>query len=134
MSTKSRVDIGAQPIGGALSLYRLLDPKSWRDPYPLYHRLRVEAPVHWDPYLFSWVVTLFGCSDRPSYSAERTPSPEQLTQMGLESFNPVAQVMVKQMLFLDGEAHQRLRGLAAYAFTPGRVAVLRGHIEKLSTG
>lgn len=118
---------------GALSLYRLLDPEVLADPYPLYHRLRVEAPVHWDPYLFSWVVTRYADVQTVlhSYSAERTPTPEQLTHMGLESFNPVAQVMVKQMLFLDGEAHQRLRGLAAYAFTPGRVAVLRGHIEEI---
>ncbi|MCW5556817.1 MAG: cytochrome P450 [Verrucomicrobiae bacterium] len=115
----------------ALSLYRLLDPEVLADPYPLYHRLRTEAPVHWDPYLFSWIVTRYPDVQTVlhSYSAERTPTPEQLTAMGLESFNPVAQVMVKQMLFLDGAAHQRLRGLAAYAFTPGRVAVLRGHIE-----
>lgn len=117
----------------ALSLFRLLDPEVLADPYPLYNRLRDEAPVHWDPYLFSWVVTKYTDVQTVlhSFSAERTPTPEQLTAMGLESFNPVAQVMVKQMLFLDGSAHQRLRGLAAYAFTPGRVAVLRSHIEEI---
>lgn len=117
----------------ALSLFRLLDPEVLADPYPLYHRLRTEAPVYWDPYLFSWVVTRYPDVQTVlySFSAERTPTPEQLTAMGLESFNPVAQVMVKQMLFLDGDAHSRLRGLAAYAFTPGRVAVLRSHIQDI---
>ena len=37
----------------ALSLFRLLDPEVLAAPYPLYNRLRDEAPVHWDPYLFS---------------------------------------------------------------------------------
>lgn len=43
----------------ALSLFQLLDPEVLADPYPLYHRLRREAPVHWDPYLHSWVVTRY---------------------------------------------------------------------------
>jgi cytochrome P450 len=66
------------------------------------------------------------------YSADRTPTPEQLTAMGLESLNPIAQVMVKQMLFLDAPAHTRLRSLAAYAFTPARVEVLREHIRDIT--
>jgi cytochrome P450 len=66
------------------------------------------------------------------YSAERTPTPEQLTNIGLASLNPIAQVMLKQMLFLDPPAHTRLRSLAAYAFTPGRVEVLRGHIREIT--
>src|SRR5262249_17264473 len=59
-------------------------------------------------------------------------SPGQLSQMGLGSINPIAQVMVKQMLFLDAPDHTRLRGLAAHAFTPGRVEVLRGHIRDIT--
>ena len=43
----------------ALSLYHLLDPDVLANPYPLYRRLREEAPVHWDPYLHAWVVTRY---------------------------------------------------------------------------
>jgi cytochrome P450 len=43
----------------------------------------------------------------------------------------VAQVMVKQMLFMDAPAHTRLRSLASAAFTPRRVEVLRGHIQEI---
>ena len=45
--------------------------------------------------------------------------------------NPIAQVMVKQMLFMDAPAHTRLRTLASTAFSPARVAVLRSHIQEI---
>ena len=117
-----------------LSLYRLLDPDVLADPYPLYHRLRNEDPVHWDPFLHVWVVTSYKDVVRVlrDFSADRTPTPEQLTAMGLESLNPIASVMVKQMLFMDAPAHTRIRSLAAHAFTPARVEVLREHIREIT--
>ena len=42
-----------------LSLYHLLEPEVLANPYPLYHRLRSEDPVHWDPFLHAWVVTRY---------------------------------------------------------------------------
>lgn len=120
--------------GESLSLYHLLDPEVLADPYPLFHRLRGEDPVHWDPFLHAWVVTRYKdvVTVLHHYSAGRTPTPEQLTEMGLAALNPIAQVMVKQMLFLDAPAHTRLRALAAHAFTPARVEVLRGHIRDIT--
>jgi len=88
----------AQPSDPALSLYRLLDPEVLADPYPLYHRLRTEDPVHWDPFLHVWVVTRYADVIR----------------------------------VLHPPAHTRLRGLAAYAFTPARVEVLRAHIREIT--
>lgn len=118
----------------ALSLYHLLDPEVLANPYPLYHRLRLEDPVHWDPFLHAWVVTRYQdvVTVLHRYSAQRTPTPEQLSAMGLAALNPIAQVMVKQMLFLDPPAHTRLRSLAACAFTPARVGVLRAHIGEIA--
>jgi cytochrome P450 len=120
--------------GESLSLYHLLDPEVLANPYPLFHRLRSEDPVHWDPFLHAWVVTRYKdvVTVLHHYSAGRTPTPEQLTEMGLAALNPIAQVMVKQMLFLDAPAHTRLRALAAHAFTPARVEVLRGHIHDIT--
>ncbi len=116
-----------------LSLYQLLDPDVLADPYPLYRRLRNEDPVHWDPFLCAWVVTRYQdvVHVLHYFSADRTPTPEQLTKMGLSAMNPIAQVMVKQMLFMDAPAHTRLRTLASAAFSPARVAVLRSHIQEI---
>src|ERR1700720_875826 len=117
----------------ALSLYHLLDPEVLANPYPLYHRLRNEDPVHWDPFLHAWVVTRYPdvIHVLHHFSANRTPAPEQLTAMGLSALNPIAQVMVRQMLFLDPPDHTRLRTLAAAAFTPRRVERLRSHIQEI---
>ncbi|MGH7722418.1 MAG: cytochrome P450 [Candidatus Dormibacteria bacterium] len=117
-----------------LSLYHLLDPDVLADPYPLYERLRTEAPVHWDPYLHAWVVTRYADVIQvfQTMSADRTPSPERLAALGMEQLGPIAQVMVRQMLFLDPPEHSRVRGLAAAAFTPRRVDRLRARIQEIT--
>jgi cytochrome P450 len=117
-----------------LSLYHLLRPEVLADPYPLYRRLRAEDPVLWDPFLHAWVVTRYDDVVQVllDFSAHRTPTPEQLTEMGLGDLSPIASVMVKQMLFMDPPAHTRLRGLCSQAFTPRRVETLRQHIEDIA--
>src|SRR5216117_793103 len=116
-----------------LSLYHLLDPEVLANPYPLFRRLRTEDPVHWDPFLHTWVVTRYAdvVEVLHHYSADRTPTPEQLSSMGLSELGPIAELMVKQMLFMDAPAHTRLRSLAAAAFTPARVEVLLAHIQEI---
>jgi pimeloyl-[acyl-carrier protein] synthase len=119
-----------------LSLYHLLDPEVLANPYPLFHRLRREDPVHWDVYLHAWVVTRYPdvLEVLHNFSADRTPTPAQLTEMGISELNPIAQVMIKQMLFLDAPAHTRLRSLASKAFTPARVETLKAHIRDIIDG
>ncbi|MGH9499157.1 MAG: cytochrome P450 [Terriglobales bacterium] len=129
----------SQPATGVreppvLSLYQLLDPEVLADPYPLYHRLRDEDPVHWDPFLHAWVVTRYEEVVRvlQDFSANRTFTPQQLQEMGLSQLGPIAAVMVKQMLFMDPPAHTRLRGLCSQAFTPRRVEALRARIQGIA--
>src|SRR4029077_5508084 len=97
----------------SLSLYQLLYPEVLADPYPLYHRLRSEDPVHWDPFLHTWVVTRYedAVTVLQHFAAARTPTPEQLTALGLSGLAPLAEVLVRQMLFLDAPAHGRIRNL-----------------------
>jgi pimeloyl-[acyl-carrier protein] synthase len=125
--------ITAEKREPVLSLYHLLDPEILANPYPLFRRLRDEDPVHWDPYLHAWVVTRYADVVKVllEFSAERTPTPERLAEMGLQELSPIASVMVKQMLFLDPPTHTRIRSLASFAFTPQRVAVLRQHIREI---
>jgi cytochrome P450 len=117
-----------------LSLYHLLDPDNLANPYPLYSRLRAEEPVYWDPFLHAWVVTRYDDVVRVllEFSANRTPTPTVLATLGLSQLAPIAQVMVKQMLFMDAPAHTRLRGLCSQAFTPRRVEALRAHIQGIA--
>ena len=98
-------------LDSSLSLYHLLDPEVLSDPYPLYDRIRSIDPVHWDIFLHTWVVTRYEdvlCVLR-SCSADRTPTPAQLREIGLPQMGEIAALMVKQMLFLDAPAHTRIR-------------------------
>ncbi|GAA0336730.1 cytochrome P450 [Sphingomonas oligophenolica] len=127
--------MASQPASdSSLSLYRLLDPAVLADPYPLYARLREEDPVHWDPFLHCWVVTRYADVHTVlhSFSADRTPSPEQLRALGLAHIEPIAAVMVKQMLFLDAPDHTRLRKLCSTAFTPRRVELLEEKVSAIA--
>ena len=133
MSGSSQISslVNAYP---SLSLYHLLEPGVLANPYPLYHRLRKEDPIHWDSYLHSWVVTRYNdvVTVLQDFSAARTPTPEQLRGLGLSELEPVAKVMVRQMLFRDAPAHTRLRSLAASAFSPTKVEALRHHIQEIT--
>ncbi|HZR30028.1 MAG TPA: cytochrome P450 [Terriglobales bacterium] len=137
MNTEPLLEIDSSSAGKSdpsLSLYHLLDQEVLANPYPLYRKLRTQDPIYWDPFLFAWVVTRYADVVRVlhDFSADRTPTPEQLNSIGLSDFNPIAQVLVKQMLFMDAPAHTRLRSLASKAFSPARVAVLREHIQQIA--
>jgi cytochrome P450 len=116
-----------------LSLYNLLDPQVRANPYPLFHRLRAEDPVHWDPFIHAWVVTRYAdvITVLHHFLAYKPAPPEVLKEMGLSALDPLAKVMMKQMLFMDPPAHTRLRGLAAKVFTPYRMEKLRLHIRDI---
>jgi pimeloyl-[acyl-carrier protein] synthase len=120
----------------ALSLYHLLEADVLANPYPLYRRLREEDPVHWDPFLHAWVVTRYAdvMTVLHNFSAQCAPSPEKLNSMGLADMSPIAQVMMRQMLFMDPPAHTRLRALSSQVFAPKRVEVLRNHIQDIVNG
>jgi len=114
------------------SLFQLLKPDVIADPYPLYRKMREYEPVHWDPYMASWVVTSYAecVTVLSKYKAARTPTPEHLEAMGLSVLAPYAGIMLKQILFLDGKAHAHLRSMCMAAFTPRRIEVIREAIEE----
>jgi pimeloyl-[acyl-carrier protein] synthase len=134
MTMETEEAVAAAVSDPSLSLFQLLYPETLADPYPLYHRLRREDPVHWDHFLHTWVVTSYAdvSTVLHHFSATRTPTPDHLSSLGLSDLVPIAKVLVRQMLFLDAPAHGRIRTLASKAFTPRRVEALRAHIEAIT--
>lgn len=134
MGTVAVPTAAPSPTTPPLSLYHLLDPEVLADPYPLYHRLRTEDPVHWDPYLHAWVVTRYADVSEvlQRFTADRTPTPDKLTALGMDELAPIARVMVDQMLFQDPPRHARVRAVASVAFTPRRVERLRAHVQDVT--
>jgi len=51
--------------------------------------------------------------------------------MGLKELSPIADVMVRMLLFMDPPSHTRLRSHALEAFTPRRVEGLRPRIQQI---
>src|SRR5258708_3684491 len=114
-----------------LSLYHLLDPEVLANPYPLYHKLRSDDPVHWDSFLHAWVVTRYADVVHVLYhfSANRTPTPEQLSTMGLSALSPVRQGMGGSVLFMEpcappppayprfSRVHATQSGTAAFSYS-----------------
>jgi hypothetical protein len=117
-----------------ISLCRLMEPAVMASPYGLYRKLREADPVHWDPFLHAWVVTRYAdiVTVLSRLSADRTLTAEKLDHMGLAAMNPIIEVMARQMLFRDPPDHTRLRTLCAAAFSPARIAALRGHIQQIA--
>jgi pimeloyl-[acyl-carrier protein] synthase len=130
----SRVSAADEANDANLSLLRLLKPEVLANPHALYRALREYDPVHWDPYMHAWVVTSYPevVTVLTNYSADRTPSPAYLDRLGLSVMKPFAEVMLQQMMFMDGAMHSRLRNICAAAFTPRRVEELRTVIDSIA--
>jgi cytochrome P450 len=103
------------------------------DPYPVYARLRAEAPVYWSERYQRWFLTRYADIDAslrgPHWSANRLHNirpPERETEI-----EPVVRVGSKQMLFADPPDHTRLRGLVSKTFTPRVVERMRTRVEQL---
>ncbi len=112
------------------SLLRMLEPGVLSAPYEHYHAVRAHDPVYWDRFMHAWVVTSYKevSTVLLQYSAERTPDPAYLEELELPFMKPFAEVMLQQMMFMDGANHSRLRSLCAAAFTPRRIQCLRDSI------
>ncbi len=130
----STVSVIEEPNSSKLSLLRLLTPEVLADPHALYRVLRGHSPVFWDPYMHAWVVTSYAeaVTVLMNYSADRTPPPAYLDRLGLSLMKPFADVMLQQMMFMDGAAHSRLRSICASEFAPRKADGLRSAIETVA--
>jgi cytochrome P450 len=108
-----------------------MDPEFLADPYPMYHRLRTEDPVHHSPLGF-WVLTRY----EDVVGALRDPrfAKEAIAAFVAARFGMTPAGLGLSMLDRDPPDHTRLRGLVSKAFTPRVVEVLRPHIQQIVDG
>ncbi len=105
------------------------------DPFPLYRRLRDERPVFFLPAMKSWVLLrhtdCLAALREPRLSAARTQAllRAQVPDAAPGELSGLAGVLERTLLMSDGQAHRRLRSLAARAFTPRALQGARGLVR-----
>lgn len=100
------------------------------DPYPLYHRLRRDDPVHWSPFAQAWMLTRH--ADAWAYLRDRRFSRVAYLDAMRAKFGadaPILKFQSQELSFLDGENHTWTRDVVGKAFTPHRIAAMRPQIE-----
>ena len=108
-----------------------MDAEFIADPYPMYHRLRTEDPVHHSALGF-WVLTRY----EDVVAALRDPrlAKEAIASFVAARFGAPVPAMGLSMLDRDPPDHTRLRGLVSKAFTPRVVEGLRPRIQQIVDG
>ena len=112
-----------------MSAFNPMDPEFLADPYPTYHRLRDEDPVHHSPLDF-WVLTRY--EDVAAVLRDPRFIKEPLVSVVAARFGVTVPPGVGlSMLDRDPPDHTRLRSLVSKAFTPRVVEGLRPRIQKI---
>jgi cytochrome P450 len=111
----------------------VFDPYDWQtdeDPYPVYRRLREEAPVYHNEVLDFWALSRHA----DVLAAFRDPVRFSSAQgVALEREQLPDPSVVMSFLGMDPPRHDRLRALVNRGFTPRRVQALEPHIRALAT-
>src|SRR5437867_11183495 len=103
-------------------------PEFHANPYPFYHRLRSEDPVHQTGMGF-WVVTRY--DDVVTVLRDPRFGREGFEHMISAVYGDDSQRVPRPMVFRDPPAHTRLRALVSKAFTPRVVEGMRKHIQDI---
>lgn len=112
----------------SLRIYDPFDPQVQQDPYPIYERLRDEAPVYWAEDANTWVLSRYddvsaALAAPETFSSAKGifPSPPGVDQSDL--FLPM-------LIMTDPPRHTQLRALVSRAFTPRRIASMETSIQQ----
>ena len=107
------------------------DPYSYEidlDPYPLYRRMRDEAPAYYNPRLDFWALTRFqDCHD--AFLDWQTYSSAQGTVLELMGDRQFSGSLI---IFMDPPKQTRYRNLVSKAFTPARMRALEPRIRAIT--
>jgi cytochrome P450 len=107
-----------------------LTPELRDDPYPLWKRMRDEAPVYYNDRLDFFALSRFHDIEAANRDAETFSSNHGTT---LETMSPNA-VDTGMIIWLDPPKHTMLRKLVSRAFTPRRVSMLEDRIRDVCAG
>ena len=118
--------------------YELFWQGQLEDPFPLFHRLREDDPVHWSSELDCWVLTRYAdvagtLRHDPSLSVERHSTPDPYAA-GVDAEGDGAAAPSTSFAWMqhqDPPDHTRLRKLVSKAFTPRAVEGMRAHNQAL---
>jgi cytochrome P450 len=107
------------------------------DPYPLFHRLQTEDPVHWCETWECWVLTRYDDVQQahlnPHLSSDKTRAMMAMLPEALcTSVDALGQHLRQWVSHTDPPAHTRLRGLVSKAFVPRVIQTMRSRITAVT--
>src|SRR4051812_11839855 len=116
----------------------LVAPAFYQDPYPVFDRLRLEAPVAWSEALGAWVLTRYEHVQATLYDPRRFSSQGRLSG-ALDRFPPAVRARFKPLedhfgiglIGSDPPNHTRLRALINKAFVPRVIDQMRDRLQRL---
>ena len=103
------------------------------DPYPLYERLRHEAPVYRSESMGFWALSRHA-DVLNAFKDHATFSNREGVSLDPKSRTPEAARIGMSFLGMDPPHHTRMRGLVSRGFTPRRVAALEPRIREMTIG
>jgi len=123
------------PAADVLDSFGLFTAEAVQDPYPCYHRMREQEPVHWSEKARAWYFTryhdVYQLQDRPDLSVDRIETLySYLPRPNPERFSDIVEHYNRWLLYRDDTYHDRLKALFLKAMTPRAVERLRPMIHR----
>ena len=114
--------------------FGLFTREAVRDPYPIYHRMRSQAPVHWSEKAGAWMFTryqdVYDLQVRPDLSVDRVETLySYLPRVNRERFSSIVEHYTSWLLYRDDQYHDRLKALFLKAMSPRAIEALRPRIR-----
>jgi len=105
-------------------------PTFFNDPYPVYRRLRAEAPVYHNEHYGFWALSRYEDVVLAHRDWETYTSTHGLDLVMLTSDEPVP----PSMIMMDPPEHHRMRLLVSKVFSPRAIAELEPMVREVITG